>query len=184
MGSEAESEKPQKSRQARRPRRQKAVIDRVEEGAWAVLLVGQQEIEKIVPVDHLPEGARAGTWLKVRIEDDAVRDILVDAAETQVAKARVSSKLDMLRNRKPHFKPVSAAQVQDESNQLANPAPPTSTESSATEAEAAPKLLSGPVEDAPDESTSESTGESTGESTDGARGAAGLAGSDKAGVGE
>ena len=170
--SEAESEKPQKPRQARRPRRQKAVIDRVEEGAWAVLLVGQQEVEKIVHVDHLPDGARAGTWLKVRIEDDAVRDILVDAAETQVAKARVSSKLDMLRKRKPHFKPVAAAQVQDESNQLANPAPPSGEAADA----AAPKLLTGPVADAPDEST--------GEFTDGARGAAGLAGSDRAGEGE
>ena len=130
---------PEKPQRARKPRRQKAVIDRVEEGAWAVLLVGRKEIEKIVHVDHLPVEARAGTWLKVRIEDDAVRDIMVDAEETKVAKARVNSKLEMLRNRPPHFKPLAASEVQDGSNHLRNTSP------SADDADGAPKLLMGPI---------------------------------------
>ena len=106
------------TRKPRRPRPQKAVIDRVEDGTWAVLLVGRDELEKIVHVDHLPKGARAGSWLKVRLEDDGVSDIAVDEAETRAAQKRVGSKLDQLRQRGAHFKPISAADADAPQNHL------------------------------------------------------------------
>jgi hypothetical protein len=108
----------------RKPRRQKAVIDRIEEGRFAVLLVGSKQLERVVPVEQLPEGAKAGSWLKVRVMEQGVKDMIVDEAETQVARGRVESKLDMLRNRSGYFKPISAAEVQNGSNQLQNPLPP------------------------------------------------------------
>ena len=135
------------TRKPRRPRPQKAVIDRVEDGTWAVLLVGREELEKIVHVDRLPQGARAGSWLKVRLEEDKVSDIAVDEAETRAARRRVGSKLERLRQRGAHFKPVAASAVQDDTNTLHNPTPrplPARRENPAD----APKLLRGPVEDA------------------------------------
>ena len=107
----------------RRPRRQKAVIDRIEDGTWAVLLIGQKQIEKLVPVGQLPEGAREGTWLQVRLIEDAVEELVVDEAETETVRGRIASKLEMLRGRQQHFKPIPAAEIQDGSNQLHNPQP-------------------------------------------------------------
>lgn len=149
------------TKKPRRPRPQKAVVDRVEDGKWAVLLVGRDELEKIVHVDHLPKGARAGIWLKVRLENDEVHDIAVDEAETRAARARVGSKLELLRQRGAHFKPIDAATVQDSRDVLGNPPPPAErtdtdstdrpedTESTQTTASrtGAAKLLGGPVEE-------------------------------------
>jgi hypothetical protein len=114
---------PAPPKKARNPRRQKAVIDRIEEGRFAVLLVGRKQLEKVVPVEQLPEGAKAGSWLKVRVMPEGVKDMTVDEEETQAARGRVESKLDMLRSRQGYFKPVSAADVQNRGNQLQNPLP-------------------------------------------------------------
>lgn len=111
---------PQKTR---RPRRQKAVIDRIEEGKYAVLLVGNKQVEKSIPVEQLPEGARAGSWLKVRVTDDGVRDMLVDETETQAAQERVRSKLEMLRDRQSYFKSLTPAEGQNGGIQPLNPSP-------------------------------------------------------------
>jgi len=77
---------PVSAKKARNPRRQKAVIDRIEEGRFAVLLVGRKQLEKVVPVEQLPEGAKAGSWLKVRVMEDGVKDMMVDEEETQAAR--------------------------------------------------------------------------------------------------
>jgi hypothetical protein len=119
---------PEKAHKPRKPRRRKAVIDRIEEGKWAVLHVGYKRVEKVIPVEELPEGAREGSWLKVRLVDDAVKDIIVDEKETAAVRGRVQSKLEMLRGRKGHFKPISAAETQGGSNRLQNP-PSDKTES-------------------------------------------------------
>jgi hypothetical protein len=111
-----------------RKRRQKAVIDRIEEGTWAVLLVGRNQTEKVIPVAHLPEGAKPGSWLRVRVEGDVVHDIVVDEGETQAARGRIESKLDQLRSRGQHFKALPASEIQGKSNRLQNPHPPSEEE--------------------------------------------------------
>lgn len=76
-----------------------AVIDRVEEGRLAVLLVGEAEVERIVPVEQLPEGSRPGVWLKVRFDGDVLVEAMIDQEATERAAARVQSKLEALRRR-------------------------------------------------------------------------------------
>lgn len=102
------------AKKPRKPRRRKAVIDRIEDGAWAVLLVGRKEEEKVIPVSQLPEGAGEGSWLKVRLMEDGVKDIIVDEEATTAAESRVESKMEMLRSRQKTFKPISTPD--DESN--------------------------------------------------------------------
>jgi hypothetical protein len=41
----------------------RAVVDRIVDGATAVLLVGPDELELHLPADALPEGATDGTWV-------------------------------------------------------------------------------------------------------------------------
>lgn len=106
-------EQPEKARKLRKPRRQQAVIDRIEDGKWAVLLVGKKEVEKIVPIEHLPQEAKAGSWLKLRMMEEGVGDIEVDEAATAAARGRIQSKMEQLRSRNnSQLKPISANEAQ------------------------------------------------------------------------
>mgnify|MGYP001230767829 FL=1 len=78
---------------------QQAVIDRIVDGRHAVLLVGEEEVEKVVPRECLPEGSAPGTWLRVRFEGERLVEAVIDEAETERARARVQEKLAALRRR-------------------------------------------------------------------------------------
>jgi predicted O-methyltransferase YrrM len=88
---------------------EKAVIDRIVDGRHAVLLVGEAETERVVPVDQLPAGAREGAWLRVRFEGDQLVESALDPEETERARQRVGDKMAQLRARPRHFQPVSQA---------------------------------------------------------------------------
>ncbi|MDX9803868.1 MAG: DUF3006 domain-containing protein [Dehalococcoidales bacterium] len=78
---------------------EKAVIDRIEDGKTAVMLVGEKEIQYEYSADKLPEGANEGSWVKLTIEDGEITGIELDEHETAVMKNRIQSKMDMLRKR-------------------------------------------------------------------------------------
>lgn len=73
-----------------------------------MLAVGKDEDEKVVRVSQLPAGAGEGTWLRARMEEYAVTEIMVDMETTEAAQARIRSKLDALRQYKGHHRPVAA----------------------------------------------------------------------------
>ena len=78
---------------------EKAVVDRIVDKRHAVLLVGENEVEKIVSADKLPPGAGEGTWLRVEFEGDELVAAEVDAEETARVKARITAKMERLRQR-------------------------------------------------------------------------------------
>jgi len=77
----------------------KAVLDRIEDQQHAVLLVGEQQHEQVVPASTLPAGAKPGDWLRVRFEGDTVLAISVDRQETEQTQQRIADKLARLRQR-------------------------------------------------------------------------------------
>jgi hypothetical protein len=66
--------------------KQKAVIDRIVDGEHAVLLVGEEQVEYIVPVRMLPTDTAPGTWLRVRFSDGQLVEAAVDNEETEQSK--------------------------------------------------------------------------------------------------
>jgi hypothetical protein len=66
-----------------------AVIDRLEDGRHAVLLVGPDEIELVLDAGLLPAGAGEGDWLRLGLR--------VDEALTAQRRAGVSARLEHLR---------------------------------------------------------------------------------------
>lgn len=78
---------------------EKAVIDRIVDGKYAVLHVGEGGTEKVIPCDLLPAGAGEGTWLRVRFDGDQLVHAEVDQAETDRVRMRISEKMDRLRQR-------------------------------------------------------------------------------------
>ena len=79
--------------------RHKAVVDRIVDGVHAVLLVGEEEAERVVAVDALPQGVAEGTWLWVRFHGDQLVEAEIDHQETQATRARIKAKLELLSRR-------------------------------------------------------------------------------------
>lgn len=77
----------------------KAVIDRIVDEKTAVILVGEDERQHHYPADKLPEGAREGTWLRVRVESGEIVFVEVDQEETDTTRRRLQEKMDKLRAR-------------------------------------------------------------------------------------
>lgn len=78
---------------------EQAVIDRIVDGAHAVLLIGPEQTERVVPVASLPVGAAEGCWLRVRLRGDTFVSATWDEAATKAARQRIETKLDRLRRR-------------------------------------------------------------------------------------
>ncbi|GAK06053.1 hypothetical protein JCM19037_4607 [Geomicrobium sp. JCM 19037] len=77
-----------------------AVIDRIEDKTNAVLLVGKDEIERIVPVQSLPDGVKEGEWLQLTIDDNQVTHIQQDREETERRESRIKNKMQQLQQKK------------------------------------------------------------------------------------
>lgn len=103
----------------------KAVVDRIEDGKWAVLLIGEDQVEKVIPKASLPKRAKEGSWLRVRLEDDAVKEIILDAEATTAARGRMAAKLEQLRQRPRRLKPVTPDAQHSESPKEASVKPDT-----------------------------------------------------------
>ena len=72
----------------------RAVIDRIVDGTTAVLLIGAQKTELHVPADHLPEGAKDGTWV---ILDLAALIVGIDQDLTDRRREQLTARMDQLR---------------------------------------------------------------------------------------
>ncbi|QQK75855.1 DUF3006 domain-containing protein [Salicibibacter cibarius] len=79
---------------------EKAVLDRIEDGKHAVLLIGDEEKEKIIPSSELPEGSKEGMWFQVDLEDSKIVKISIDQAETKKREKRISDKMAKLKKKK------------------------------------------------------------------------------------
>lgn len=69
----------------------RAVIDRIEDGGTAVLLVGEDEHKVELPASLLPAGAEAGSHLSI--------DITLDEASRKEAEERVKALQEKLEKR-------------------------------------------------------------------------------------
>jgi len=76
----------------------RAVVDRIVEGL-AVVLVGERETEHHVPVSTLPQGARAGSWLRVTLGNGVITGMSLDDEETETSRSRIADKMKRLRQR-------------------------------------------------------------------------------------
>ncbi len=76
----------------------KAVIENMFEDK-VVLLVGEEEDEKIISNKLLPKEAKAGDWVNLTIKDGEIVGVSADKEETKKIRDRIKEKLERLRNR-------------------------------------------------------------------------------------
>lgn len=70
----------------------KAVIDRIEEGYYAVLLVGPEEIEVHWPAHYLPAGARESNIIEIQLT--------IDKSATDKQKDKVVNLIEKLKSKR------------------------------------------------------------------------------------
>lgn len=75
----------------------RAVVDRVVDGATAVLLIGPEETEAHVDVSTLPDDTRDGTWLVVDPTASPVQVLGVDRQLTEDRASEIATRMDRLR---------------------------------------------------------------------------------------
>jgi hypothetical protein len=78
---------------------EKAVIDRIVDGHKAVLLVGVQETEYILPIQRLPAGLKEGDWLRVEMKAGEIVRLQADQDETEIVRQRIQAKMAKLRQK-------------------------------------------------------------------------------------
>lgn len=82
----------------------RAIVDRIVDGKHAVLLVGEEEIERILPADQLPPAVTEGSWLRIWFEKDdpingGVQKMELDEVGSADARKRIEAKLARLKKR-------------------------------------------------------------------------------------
>jgi 2',3'-cyclic-nucleotide 2'-phosphodiesterase (5'-nucleotidase family) len=75
----------------------KATIDRFEVDK-AVLIVGENRDEYIIPRASLPHGVVQGLWLLVEIEDNRITNVAIDEEETAKVKEKLAEKIARLKH--------------------------------------------------------------------------------------
>ena len=76
---------------------EKGVIDRIVAGRHAVLLVGDDEKEMVIPIIMLPAGLKEGDWVKVEWQNGQIRRVERDPDETAERKKGIAAKLNLLK---------------------------------------------------------------------------------------
>ncbi|WP_026690827.1 DUF3006 domain-containing protein [Alteribacter aurantiacus] len=80
--------------------KKQAVLDRIEDGQWAVLLVGEEEREVILPVQKIPPKSKEGDWFIVTLVEDTISSVVLDEEKTKTMKTSIQSKMDLLKKKK------------------------------------------------------------------------------------
>lgn len=78
----------------------RGMLDRIEDGTHAVLLLEEQGREIVVPVSRLPEGSQVNSWFTITMEEEEIVSIQADEQLTQAKTERVQSLMERLRARK------------------------------------------------------------------------------------
>lgn len=69
----------------------KGILDRIEDGRHAVILVEEEGIELVLPADRLPEGSQVNSWFTIDEENGQLAVILDE--KTSLAKEEQAEEL-------------------------------------------------------------------------------------------
>ncbi|WKA55121.1 DUF3006 domain-containing protein [Planococcus shixiaomingii] len=77
----------------------RGMLDRIEDGTHAVLLIEEQGREIVVPVSQLPAGSQVHTWFTITMEEDEIVSLQLDESLTEVKTEQAQSLMQRLRSR-------------------------------------------------------------------------------------
>lgn len=69
----------------------KGILDRIEDGRHAIILVEEEGVELVLPANRLPEGSQVNSWFTIDAEDGQLAVTLDE--ETSIAKTAQAEEL-------------------------------------------------------------------------------------------
>ena len=78
----------------------KGMLDRIEDGFNAVILLEEQKREIVIPITQLPAGSQVNSWFTITLENGEIASIEADENLAQEKSARAQSLMQRLRGRK------------------------------------------------------------------------------------
>lgn len=77
----------------------KGILDRIEEGRYAVILVEAEKLELILPFNCLPAGSQINSWFTIDAENRQL-SIILDEETSLIRNQQIEELMDRLRMRK------------------------------------------------------------------------------------
>ncbi|AQU78104.1 DUF3006 domain-containing protein [Planococcus faecalis] len=77
----------------------KGILDRIEDGRYAVILVEAEKLELILPFDYLPAGSHINSWFTIDAENRQL-SIILDEETSLIKNQQTKELMDRLRMRK------------------------------------------------------------------------------------
>lgn len=78
----------------------KGILDRIEDGRFAVILIEEVRREMILPVECLPEGSAVHSWFDIELEGEEIKSISHDANMEAFKERQAGALMEKLRSRK------------------------------------------------------------------------------------
>lgn len=78
----------------------KGILDRIEDGRYAVILIEEVQQEVVLPVECLPEGSEIHSWFDIELEGEEVKSISPDEETEAVKEQQVDTLMEKLRAKK------------------------------------------------------------------------------------
>lgn len=84
---------------------EKGIIDRIEDGQYAVILIDRLQKEFVLPVAELPFGSKEGSIISIELSGSSIRVLSIEEDETIKAKVAIDERVDSLKksSRKSRF---------------------------------------------------------------------------------
>ncbi len=84
----------------------KGMLDRIEDGQFAVILIEGLQKEVTLPVSWLPEGSHVNSWFNIELEGEKITSIALDTETTAVQADKAFELMGRLKakQRKSRFK--------------------------------------------------------------------------------
>lgn len=77
----------------------RGMLDRIEDGSNAVILLEESGREIIVPISRLPEGSRVHSWFAITMNEGEIEAIEVDDNLAKAKAARAHNLMQRLRSK-------------------------------------------------------------------------------------
>lgn len=77
----------------------KGILDRIEDGIYAVILVEEEGVELVLPANRLPEGSRINSWFTIDAENGQLA-IILDEETSLIKRGQAEELMARLRTKK------------------------------------------------------------------------------------
>lgn len=78
----------------------KGILDRIEDGRYAVILIEEEKREVVLPADCLPEGSEIHSWFDIELDGEEIKSISRNVEAEAAKEQRVDALMEKLRAKK------------------------------------------------------------------------------------